>query len=219
MYYCKYYYPKQFWEATIKTIKGYYNDWVYIRKGLDHGLKFRGIKKCDSFSHFIYTGYWLNKEFMSKCYLKIFDSNQKTLQIIIDNDEDITTEENDNQDNENFTTEHEIKSDDIDNYYLSENYVKNTQVKKITSDNNENNEIVKLNKECEFRGLVAGTTSTFTKYRKYQTIITIGYGNNQFIDLYLNKKRDFKKFKQVIGKGYYINDVKPHIVITHLKIF
>jgi hypothetical protein len=221
LYYCKYYYPKIFWEATLKTIKGYYNDWVYIRKGLQYGLRFKGIKQCDPFSHFVYTGYWLNKEFMSKCYLKIYDSQLKSLKITINNDEDcdnVGTNENTEGDNENNAMEYTIAHDDIDNYYLSENTNKKPQlvIPKITS---ENDEVINLNKECEFRGLIAGTTSTYTKYRKYQTIITIGYGNDQFIDLYLNKKRDFKKFKQVIGKGYYINDTIPHIVISHLKIF
>lgn len=219
LYYCKYHHPKVFWEATLKTIKGYYNDWVYIRKGLHHGLRFKGIKKCDPFSHFVYTGYWLNKEFMSKCYLKIYDSQQKSLKITIDNNDDCvehddTAEIDDVDDN---IIEYNA-NDDIDNYYLSNNINKKEQkfVPKVTS---ENDEVVNLNKECEFRGLIAGTTSTYTKYRKYQTIITIGYGNDQFIDLYLNKKRDFKKFKQVIGKGYYVNDTVPHIVISHMKIF
>ena len=47
----------------------------------------------------------------------------------------------------------------------------------------------------------------------------MGYDNNKFIDLYLNKKRDFSKFKQIIGKGYYLDDVNPHIVITYMQIF
>jgi hypothetical protein len=220
LYYCKYHHPKAFWEATLKTIKGYYSDWVYIRKGLQHGLRFKGIKKCDPFSHFIYTGYWLNKEFMSKCYLKIFDSEQKSLKITINNDDDCdqtnSYEDNDLENNLGEPLEYTIANDDIDNYYLSENKKILPIIPKISS---ENDEVVNLNKECEFRGLIAGTTSTYTKYRKYQTIITIGYGNDQFIDLYLNKKRDFKKFKQVIGKGYYVNDTVPHIVISHMKIF
>lgn len=220
LYYCKYYYPKEFWEATLKSIKGYYNDWVYIRKGLECGLRFKGIKKCDSFSHFIYTGYWLNKEFMSKCYLKIFDSNLKSLNITIDNDdENNENDENDEKIEQENTdeTQYEI-TPDIDNYYLSESNVK-TKFENIKKNLTETDEVIKLNKECEFRGLVAGSLSTYTKYRKYQTIITMGYGNNQFIDLYLNKKRDFKKFKQVIGKGYYVDDIIPHIIITHMKIF
>lgn len=220
LYYCKYHHSKIFWEATLKTIKGYYSDWVYIRKGLQHGLRFKGIKKCDPFSHFIYTGYWLNKEFMSKCYLKISDSQQHALKITINNDDecDHLCSNVENDTNDDTIIEYTIANDDIDNYYLSENRNNKAPliVPRITSDNDE---IVNLNKECEFRGLIAGTTSTYTKYRKYQTIITIGYGNDQFVDLYLNKKRDFKKFKQVIGKGYYINDTVPHIVITHMKIF
>lgn len=212
LYYCKYYYPRDFWENTIKVIKGYHNDWVYIRKGLECGLRFRGIKKCDPFQHFIYSGYWLNKEFMTKCYLKIFDSKCGSIKITIDNNHD------DNDDNEQ-TDENcdNLIVDDVDNYYLENEKV--LQKKTILSDTSTLSETINLNKECEFRGLIAGTTSTYTKYRKYQTIITIGYDNNKFIDLYLNKKRDFKKFKQVIGRGYYVNDVVPHIIIKNMKIF
>lgn len=215
LYYCKYYHQKVFWEGTIKSIKGYYNDWVYIRKGLEVNLRFKGIKKCDPFTHFVNTGFWLNKEFMSKCYLKIYDSKAKTFSITIDNNEDPDDDGDKQIENDSIEEIVDVNCD-FDNYYLE-----NGMSKKTCEDvhKNNTNEVVKLNKECEFRGLIAGTCSTYTKYRKYQTVITIGYDNNKFIDLYLNKRRDFKKFKQVVGKGYYIDDVNPHIVITHMSIF
>lgn len=74
LYYNKLYNTKKFWETCLMNNKGYYKDWVYIRKGLQYGLKFKGIETCDPFYHFLYTGYWVNKEFMSKCHLKILDT-------------------------------------------------------------------------------------------------------------------------------------------------
>ena len=230
LYYCKCYYPKIFWKSTMETIKGYYNDWVYIRKGLSAGLKFKGIKKCDAFTHFIHTGYWLNNEFMSKCYLKIFDSKFPTLKITINDAENETdigtqlkTDFNEDEIESNFEITNEknnINNIDIDNYYTTtEKKYNNKNITCENTLNTSNSESISLNKECEFRGIIAGASSSFTKYKKYQTIITIGYDNNKFIDLYLNKKRDFKKFKQVIGKGYYIKDNVDHIIITHMKIF
>jgi DNA polymerase III alpha subunit len=156
LYWNKYYNSKNFWISTIKNIKGYYKDWVYIRKGLDCGLKFKGYENCNSFYHYIYTGYWLNNEFMTKCYLKL------------------------------------IPKDD--------NLLKNDKI------------------ECEFRGLIAGIGNITTKYQKQQMIITIGYDNNKFINLHLNKKRDFSRFKQVIGKGYYIDSNLPYIIITKITL-
>ena len=73
LWYCKYYYPKKFWEATIKSINGQYKDWVYIRKGLKYGLQFRGIKKCDPIQHFKHTGYWITPNFINNCYVKIIE--------------------------------------------------------------------------------------------------------------------------------------------------
>jgi DNA polymerase-3 subunit alpha len=251
LYFCKYYHTKIFWESTIKSVKGFYNDWVYIRKGLESGLKFKGIKKCDPFYHYVNTGYWLNKEFMSKCYLKINDTTDinnitpKILTIYVDDDNTNDLENNINLNNDDVdntyirqigSSTNDIfasndvgsgtgvkESYDLDNYYLeNDNSVKHLRKENDMPivDNSGKEEItISCSKECEFRGLVASSTSTYTKYKKYQTIITIGYDNNKFVDLYLNKKRDFSKFKQVIGKGYYVDDVCPHIIITHMKIF
>lgn len=227
LYYCKYYYPKIFWKSTLLSIKGYYNEWVYIRKGVRQGLKFKGIKKCDPFTHFIYTGYWLNKEFMSKCYLKIYEPvNKKNNNIVdqlqptkdtVDQQTSITIYEDDSDiEDEDLSKNNQMIDDkDIDNYYLENDLFKQNK----TNVNHEKQETITLNKECEFRGLIAGSTVTYTKYKKHQSVITIGYDNNKFIDLYLSKKRNFTKFKQVIGKGFYIDDVTPHIIITKMKIF
>lgn len=205
LYYCKFYFPKYFWKQTIKTIKGYYNDWVYIRNGISNGLKFKGIKKCDQFRHFLYTGFWIGKDFMSRCYLKILDNPSKQQNIEISCDDC------------NITYKNDIEKNDIDNYYLENN--QQHQIEKNNNTDEVEKQQICLNKLCEFRGLVAGTTSTYTIYKKYQTIITIGYANGKFINLFLNKKKDFSKFKQVIGKGYYIDGVCPHIIITHMQIF
>lgn len=162
LYYCKYYNPKMFWKSTIMTIKGHYNDWVYIRKGLECGLKFKGNKKANQFTHFIHTGYWLNDDFMTRCYFKINnDANAKI---------------------------------EIDKKFIN-------------------------TKECEFRGVVAGTAYGSTRYKKQQTIITIGYDNNKFIDLYMDYKKDFSRAKQVFGTGYYIDGVVPHVIIAYMKIY
>jgi hypothetical protein len=230
LYFCKCYYPKIFWESTILSIKGYYNDWVYIRKGLECGLKFKGIKKCDPFYHFINTGYWLNKEFISKCYLKIIEGQKENTSINLGNvdDNDCSIDEDCDNDN-NYANENNTETSinyDFDNYYLE--YDAKSKFVGNQNGRKENEDIDKVkstkrtifcNKECEFRGIIAATTTSYTKYKKYQTILTIGYDNNKFVDLYLNKRRDFKKFKQVIGKGYYISDIKPHIIITHMRIF
>ena len=121
LYYCKYHYPKTFWKSTIMTIKGYYNDWVYIRKGINNGLKFKGIQNCDPFIHFIYTGYWLNNDFMTKCYLKVYDIPEQSINITSNKDEINDCD------------------DTIDNYFIKD--------KQTTEDVHE---IVKLNHECEF---------------------------------------------------------------------
>lgn len=227
LYYHKLKNPKIFWKSTIKSIKGYYNDWVYIRKSLLYDIKFRGIKDCNSFTHFINTGYWLNDEFLTKCYLKITDNNNKNIdfeeKIIINKLNDVLDNIVNDTSNEILNDpENEIKKEyyegitnneiDLDNYYLLESINNKKHEPQILEKNF-------INKECEFRGIIAGTSFIFTKYKKHQTVITIGYSNNKFINLYLNKIRNFKKFKQVIGKGYYIDDECPHIIITKLNIF
>ena len=49
LYWTKYYKPKLFWRSVIKNVKGYYRDWVYIRKALNHDIKFKGIENCSPF--------------------------------------------------------------------------------------------------------------------------------------------------------------------------
>ena len=71
LYWNKMYNTKKFWISTVKSIKGYYRDWVYIRKGLENKLKFKGIEKCNSFYHFAYTGYWIGTDFMTRCYFRV----------------------------------------------------------------------------------------------------------------------------------------------------
>jgi DNA polymerase III alpha subunit len=165
LYWNKFFNSKKFWISTIKTIKGYYKDWVYIRKGLEYGLKFKGVENCNPFYHYVYTGFWLGKEFMSRCYLKI-----------------------------------------------------NSIVEQVSC-LDENVHRIKYNQECQFRGLIAGIGNMTTKYHKYQMIITLGYDNNKFINLHLNKKRDLSKFKQISGKGYFIEAKVPYIVITKMTLF
>jgi hypothetical protein len=241
LYFCKYHYPKIFWEGTIMSIKGYYNDWVYIRKGLDAGLKFKGIKKCNQFLHFVNTGYWLGKEFLDKCYLKIIEPPQQKDNIVnlnetADNDSDDDGEEEENNDNncdndsqhqssmhlhtESNPLELNVTDYDLDNYYLAVDQKKLPTQKEQTNPRMRNAEKkIFRSKECQFRGLVAASSCAFSRNGSQQSILTIGVNNNKFIDLHLNKKRDFKQFKQVIGKGYYIDGIKPHVIITHMQIF
>lgn len=37
-------------------------------------------------------------------------------------------------------------------------------------------------KECDFRGILTGSSITYTKYKKYQAIVKIEYDNNKFVD-------------------------------------
>jgi hypothetical protein len=199
LYWNKCYNSKKFWISTIKNIKGHYKDWVYIRKGLEHGLKFKGIEKCNSFYHYIYTGYWLNKDFMTRCYFKKI-ANEKNI-----SEENIIKE---NVIDEHISEEH-ISEEHISEVNASEEHI---------SEELDSSYKMKYNQECEFRGLIAGIGNIFTKYKKYQMVITIGYDNNKFVNLHLNKKRDLSRFKQIIGKGYWIESKTPHIVVTKMTL-
>lgn len=226
LYFYKYHQSKIFWSSTIKTIKGYYNDWVYIRKGLSHGLKFKGYKKYDSFHHFVYTGYWLNKQFMTKCYLKLLDNlnastscnfeKESIIELEQPTDEQTADEQTADEQTEQIDyNEHDdayynLNSYDLDNYGLGRDSLKNPKPE----------EPIKTSQLCEFRGIIAGVSHSFTRYKKNQTVITIGYDNDKFIDLYLNRNRNFKRFKQVVGKGFYVDESNlPHIIITQMNLF
>lgn len=47
-------------------------------------------------------------------------------------------------------------------------------------------------------------------------VITLGYDNNKFINIHINKKRDLSRFKQIIGKGYWIDGPSPYIVVSKM---
>lgn len=164
LYWNKLYNHKNFWKSVINFVKGRYRDWVYIRKGLECGLKFKGIENCSPFYHLIYTGYWLKKDFVSRCYFK------KT----------------------------SCEKNDICNVNACDKY--------------------KSNDVCEFRGIIASVGSIVMSENKYQMVITLGYDNNKFINLHLNKKRDLSRFKQIIGKGFWIDGSNPHIVVTKMTL-
>lgn len=179
MIYCLYWNklrkPKKFWKSTIKHVKGYYRDWVYIRKGLEWGLKFKGIENCSPFYHLIYTGYWLKKDFVSRCYLRKINNqlNESKLETVLNNTKDSNDIANIDNTDDKFKQINELKNKyNIDNEY-------------------------------EFRGIIAGIGGVYTKC-KYQMVITLGYDNNKFINIHLNKKRDLTKFKQILGKGYLV---------------
>ena len=205
LYWNKCYNSKKFWISTIKNIKGHYKDWVYIRKGLDHGLKFKGIEKCNSFYHYIYTGYWLNKEFMTRCYFKKI-SNEKNIS------EANIIEEPEPESEANIIEEPEPESESEANIIEEPTYKANI-IEEL-----DDKYKMKYNQECEFRGLIAGIGNITTRYKKYQMVITLGYDNNKFINLHLNKKRDLSKFKQIIGKGYWIESKVPYIVVTKMTL-
>ena len=293
LYWNKFYKPKLFWKSVIKSVKGYYRDWVYIRKALKYNIKFKGIKKCSPFYHFAYTGYWLSSEFMSRCYLRQkIDIGQNHVNIInmsnqtekmnkpdklelneleIDNI-DIEMEEVFEPNNTGDTIQEKIivygEIDEINETDAQEkqeelyeqdkskqniakpeenmniltnkilldlcekNFSENAEVDEHNYDGNvdcvgcneydglkhEADENIKYNKMCEFRGLIAGIGGMSSKYKKYQMVITIGYDNDKFINLTLNKKRDLSKFKQIFGKGYLIDGDLPYIVVTKMVL-
>jgi DNA polymerase III alpha subunit len=197
LYWNKYYNPKLFWLHSIKIIKGFYRDWVYVRKGLDYGLKFKGIENCSPFYHLVYTGYWIGKEFVSRCYLRKLSSDNNL--VLENNDIDVKLQEQ-------VEEQIEAQSDNPDKILLDSNNSIYLEEK------------IKYDTEYEFRGIIAGIGNISTKYKKYQMVITIGYDNNKFINLHLNKKRDLSKFKQVMGKGYWIDEPQPYIVITKMML-
>jgi len=192
LYWNKFYKPNQFWKSVIKSVKGYYRDWVYIRKALDYGLKFKGIENCSPFYHLIYTGYWLKKDFVSRCYFRKLNTQFK-----INTDIDLTNNK---------------PNDQIE---LIENNNVNDELDDTTVETKHD---YKYNTLCEFRGIIAGIGSVSTRYKRYQMIITLGYDNNKFIQLHLNKKRDLGKFKQIVGKGFWIDKPNPHIVVTKMSL-
>lgn len=224
LYWNKYYKPKQFWLTTIKTIKGFYRDWVYIRKGLMYGLKFKGIENCSPFYHLIYTGYWIKKEFVSRCYLRKISNESVNLEqkneplidqinyiekvIQVDKVEQLEQVEEQVKEQVEKQVEEQIE------IYENEEYNEYQEDKNSTKEYLD--EKIKYDQEYEFRGIIAGIGNISTGNKKYQMVITIGYDNNKFINLHLNKKRDLSKFKQVIGKGYWIDGPMSHIVITKM---
>lgn len=215
LYWNKYYNSKKFWISTIKNIKGYYKDWVYIRKGLDNGLKFKGIENCNPFYHYIYTGYWLNKNFMTRCYFRNSSNENKSYLPIYNNN---TANKSQEDFEENLEENIKENIQEVFEEVFEEEINKEVFEEKIkeTVEENYDKSSVKYNQEVEFRGLIAGLGNSSTKYKKYQMVITLGYDNNKFINLHLNKKRDLSRFKQVIGKGYRIDSNLPHIVVTKM---
>jgi DNA polymerase III alpha subunit len=241
LYWNKFYLSKKFWKSTIKCVKGQYRDWVYIRKGLENGLKFKGIENCSPFYHLIYTGYWLKKDFVSRCYLRKI-SNQNNSNNSNNSNNIIELDDSDNQEKlfEDETINLE-ESKDINNLEeakdiyniedledledISEKQEEHNQQENLQQienleqiENNKNHEKYDFNNVCEFRGIIAGVGKIYTRYKKFQMVITIGYDNNKFVNLHLNKQRDLTKFKQVIGKGFWIDAPKPYIVVTKMNL-
>lgn len=191
LYWNKFYNTKKFFKSTIISTKGYYRDWVYIRKALEYGIKFKGIENCSPFYHLIYTGYWLGKKFVSRCYFRKINKNLKNIVQTDNQSDNQLINQSDNQIN-NQSNNLTVNIDESSNYYK--------------------------NNEYEFRGIIAGTGSISTKYKKYQMVITIGYDNNKFINIHLNKKKNIDRFKQLIGKGFLISDPVPHIIATKITL-
>jgi hypothetical protein len=250
LYWNKFKEPKKFWKSTIKSVKGYYRDWVYIRKGLDYGLKFKGIEDCSPFYHLIYTGYWLKKDFVSRCYLRKIETNMENIRKIETNMENITKSEiklvkdkitnsvvekdDDDEDVEKDDDDEDVEKDDDDeDVEKDEDELILGQSVELTDIDIETDMDVETNMdverdietnpkfnlsrtEYEFRGIIAGIGGTYTKYNKYQMVITLGYDNNKFINIHLNKKRDLSRFKQIIGKGYWIDGPSPYIVVSKM---
>ena len=218
LYWNKFYKPKQFWKSVIKSVKGYYRDWVYIRKALGYGLKFKGIENCSPFYHLIYTGYWLKKDFVSRCYLRKLNTQSEInthIDLIINKPiEPIESiEPNENNDDKNNDDEYDDKDDnkDDDEEDDKDDGGKDDIIVETKPD-------YKYNKLCEFRGIIAGIGSISTRYKRYQMVITLGYDNDKFIELHLNKRRDLSRFKQIIGKGFWIDTPNPHVVVTKMTL-
>ena len=218
LYWNKFYKPKQFWKSVIKSVKGYYRDWVYIRKALGYGIKFKGIENCSPFYHLIYTGYWLKKDFVSRCYLRKLNTQSEInthIDLIINKPiEPIESiEPNENNDDKNNDDEYDDKDDnkDDDEEDDKDDGGKDDIIVETKPD-------YKYNKLCEFRGIIAGIGSISTRYKRYQMVITLGYDNDKFIELHLNKRRDLSRFKQIIGKGFWIDTPNPHIVVTKMTL-
>ena len=223
LYWNKFYKPKQFWKSVIKSVKGYYRDWVYIRKALGYGLKFKGIENCSPFYHLIYTGYWLKKDFVSRCYLRKLNTQSEInthIDLIINKPiepiESIEPNENNddkNNDDKNNDDEYDDKDDnkDDDEEDDKDDGGKDDIIVETKPD-------YKYNKLCEFRGIIAGIGSISTRYKRYQMVITLGYDNDKFIELHLNKRRDLSRFKQIIGKGFWIDTPNPHVVVTKMTL-
>lgn len=220
LYWNKYYNTKLFWKHTIKTIKGFYREWVYIRKGLGCGLKFKGLKNCSPFYHLAFTGYWINKEFISRCYLRKISNNNDNNDNNINNDKPLSGIIEDYTDINNQPT---ILDTEID-MELNPEYPEHTNnindFEPIIQD--EIKYEIKYDNEYEFRGIIATQGNISNKNKKYQMVITIGYDNDKFINLYLNKKRDLSRFKQVMGKGYLISNnnlnLPPYIIIKKMTL-
>lgn len=220
LYWNKFYKPKLFWEGVIKSVKGYYRDWVYIRKALGYGLKFKGIENCSPFYHLIYTGYWLKKDFVSRCYFRILNTQnelqpQKNLifeQIIEIKKNDETTNNNKptNNDEQEEQEQEEPEKQELEEQEQANDNEQTNSLEKKT--------IYKYTTMCEFRGIIAGIGSISTKYKRYQMVITLGYDNDKFIQLHLNKRRDLSRFKQIIGKGFLVETPNPHIVVTKMTL-
>jgi len=219
LYWNKLYKPKQFWKSTIKFVKGYYRDWVYIRKALTYGIKFKGIENCSPFYHLIYTGYWLKKDFVSRCYLRKISSQLNNITTSGDQKEMVEHQEINEQDQIilEINSNNKLEPDELESNELE---ITNPELEPVESELEYKEKIkYKYDTEYEFRGIIAGIGSISTRYKKYQMVITLGYDNNKFINIHLNKKRDLSRFKQIFGKGYWIGDESnPHLIVTKMTL-
>jgi hypothetical protein len=171
---------------------------------------------------------------MTRCYFKKI-SNEKNTSKINASEEHIS-EEHISEVNalEEHISEEHISEEHISEEHISEANALEEHISEVNAlekhisevnalevnalEEHEPSHKIKYNQECEFRGLIAGIGNIFTKYKKYQMVITVGYDNNKFVNLHLNKKRDLSRFKQIIGKGYWIESKTPHIVVTKMTL-
>lgn len=80
--YCKAYFPKEFWKATLKHCHSSYRKWVHYNEAKTAGLNIKKPKKCkkeidDANNQYLEYGYWLSSNFIDNCYLNIIEDDSQ----------------------------------------------------------------------------------------------------------------------------------------------
>jgi len=78
--YCKAYFPKEFWKATLRHCHSSYRKWVHYNEAKTAGVKLKPPKKVkeiidDTNKQYLEYGYWLTSNFIENCYLTISEDD------------------------------------------------------------------------------------------------------------------------------------------------